>query len=196
MKKENYNPMKWDIHYALYARYHDATRDKNINESMNGKVKDIVFETFSTGHHDSTNIGSHFLRKGFNGAVIDADENVIVPIVVDSEGNEVSKKLSKEEIRKGSYENDLSIKGFNVVRSATDEQIKAEYAKVVRSFVSASINPDLTRNGTATRKYYIRGIDYTKECAYSNGGDDNEKIYSGNVLKKLNLFGLDWTVDK
>jgi len=185
--EDHYNDLrKGQDNYALFPRY------------TNGKVSEIWFDHYNADRMDNTNafnreandyMGGLFMRRGFSGAIANFDEEVLMPILTNGKGDNVTEQLSKEEMLDRIYDGKLGVKGFKVSKNATPEQIKEEYTKLIKEFVSTTHNQHLAgaENADVGRKeFMLGGLDFARDFVYSNE-NPNERIEVDDVLKALGL---------
>lgn len=122
----------------------------------------------------------YFLRKGFSDA-IDIDPDVMTPVYMDNDGNEVHPK-TKDEAISLIYSSRLNISGFKFNKDATEEQKEKAFVSLVNRFVNASKNLDFS---SETNLFMIHANQ--RRVGYHNGGSQDIQIDGADVQEKLGM---------
>lgn len=133
------------------------------------------------GQARNASLNGYFLRKGFSGALRDADPNVVEPVYKTRDGKSFAPRSVDEAISL-IYKNELTVSGFKFKENISEKQRHEEFGKLIDSFVLASKNADFSSD-----KNLFCVQNGSEEVAYNNGGSKDVMIDSVDIQEKLGL---------
>ena len=155
-----------------FLSYKDSTMDKTGSHAA-----------FNT--KENALLGGYFLRKGFIDAVMSADESVLSPMYITTNGKPAYPK-SKDEAVSLIYQNKLSIEGFRYNPKTTHQQKLNAFKKIVTHFIAASKNPDFENNYLNKHQFAIFNADTLSRVVYNTKNPENY-IYEDEIKERLGI---------